>query len=313
MKIAILGATSEIAKDLIFSFAAHDNFELVLFARRPQQVATWLSSVSLSDKYLALEFTSFKSMVHFDAILNFVGAGDPVKITEMGDSILDLTMYYDQMAIDYLKLHPRCRYIFMSSGAAYGSDFSEPADKNTKASFNINSLETIDWYGVSKFYAECRHRALSDLKIVDVRIFNYCSSTQNINTKYLMADILRAIQNREVLQISEESIVRDYLGPNDFHQMIKKILLAPPANLAVDCYSKAPISKLTLLDKMHMRFGLKFDVKPAFSSVKEARVKLNYFSKNYLAATLGYSPSNSSIEVVTQAVIETLENKIKND
>jgi nucleoside-diphosphate-sugar epimerase len=313
MKIAILGATSEIAKDLILSFSTHDNYELVLFARRPQEVATWLSGVSLPNKYLTLAFKSFKDIANFDAILNFVGAGDPAKTAEMGNSILDVTKYYDEMAIDYLKLNPRCRYIFMSSGAAYGAEFSEPVDINTKASFGINSLGVKDWYGVSKFYAECRHRALADLKIVDVRIFNYCSSTQNINSKYLMADILRAIRHGKVLQTSEENIVRDYLGPNDFHQLIKKILLASPSNIAIDCYSKAPISKLALLDKLHLRFGLKFDVNPAFSSINETRVKLNYFSKNYLAATLGYSPSDSSIDVVNQAIIQTLENKIEND
>ncbi len=309
MKIAIFGATSEIAKDLIVSFSVSNDHELVLFARRPHEVATWLNDVNLSNKYSVHEFSLFKEMANLDAILNFVGAGDPATISEMGDSIFDVTMHYDQIAIDYLKLNPHCRYIFMSSGAAYGSDFLEPADENTKASFNINKLESKDWYGISKFYAECRHRALSNLHIVDVRIFNYFSGTQNISAKSLMADIVRVIQNGGVLKTSEENIVRDYIGPIDFHQLIKKILLAPQANIVIDSYSKAPISKFILLDKLHLGFGLKFEVKPAFNSIEATGLKLNYFSKNYLAATLGYAPSNSSFEVVIKGMTATLENK----
>ena len=39
----------------------------------------------------------------------------------MGASIFDVTLKYDEMALDYVRQHPDCRYIFLSSGAAYDS------------------------------------------------------------------------------------------------------------------------------------------------------------------------------------------------
>ena len=72
----------------------------------------------------------------------------------MGAAILDVTLAYDEMALKYVRQHPDFRYIFLSSGAAYGSGFEAPATVNTKASIAINSLKPQDWYGVAKLYAE---------------------------------------------------------------------------------------------------------------------------------------------------------------
>ena len=123
MKIAILGATSQIAKDLVLAFSKQDNHELVLFARRPEIVTQWLVSVGLSGRHAVSDFAAFSTDLHFDAILNFVGVGDPAQAAAMGASIFDITLKYDQMALNYLEHHPQCRYIFLSSGAAYGSNF----------------------------------------------------------------------------------------------------------------------------------------------------------------------------------------------
>jgi short-subunit dehydrogenase len=51
MRIAIFGATSQIAKDLILSFNLHSNHDLVLYARRPDVVYEWLKTVGLADKF----------------------------------------------------------------------------------------------------------------------------------------------------------------------------------------------------------------------------------------------------------------------
>ena len=45
MRIAILGATSQIAKDLALSFSASSEHDLVLYARRPEVVSAWLKNV----------------------------------------------------------------------------------------------------------------------------------------------------------------------------------------------------------------------------------------------------------------------------
>ena len=76
----------------------------------------------------------------FDAIINFIGVGNSAQVTAMGNSIFDITLEFDEMALDYLRTHPTCRYLFLSSGAAYGSRFEEPATRSTLATFKINDL-----------------------------------------------------------------------------------------------------------------------------------------------------------------------------
>src|SRR5437879_2028035 len=112
MRIAILGATSQIAKDLVLSFSAQSKHELVLFARRPDAVQCWLASVDLSGRYAVADFETFGMDRQFDALLNFVGVGNPAQAEAMGASIFDVTLKYDEMALSYVRKHPDCRYIF---------------------------------------------------------------------------------------------------------------------------------------------------------------------------------------------------------
>src|SRR5207253_939480 len=117
----------------------------------------------------------------------------------MSASIFDVTLQYDEMALRYVRDNPECRYIFMRSGAAYGSTFEAPVEANTKAVIAINNLLPQDWYGAAKLHAECRHRSLTDLSIIDVRVFNYFSHTQDIAARFLIMDILRAIRDKTLL------------------------------------------------------------------------------------------------------------------
>ena len=131
----------------------------------------------------------------FDAIINFVGVGNPAQAIAMGNSIFDITLRFDEMVLDYLQTHPNCRYLFLSSGAAYGSSFNEPVNRDAPAIVAINNLVPQDWYGVAKLHAECRHRSYPELPIIDIRVFNYFSRTQDISARFLITDILRAIRD----------------------------------------------------------------------------------------------------------------------
>jgi nucleoside-diphosphate-sugar epimerase len=302
VRIAILGATSQIAKDLILSFSKKDNHNLVLFARRPVVVTDWLALVGLQDRYPVADFESFNADENFDAIINFVGSGNPAQTAAMGASIFDVTLKYDEMALDYLRHHPDCRYIFLSSGAAYGSSFDGTVDENSKAVVAINSLQPQDWYAISKLHAECRHRSLPHLPIIDIRVFNYFSHTQDMSARFFITDILRAIQSGETLITSSDNIVRDYIGPDNFHQLVSLILAAQPVNDVVDCYTKAPVDKMTLLSNMKDRFGLDYEVRDAPVGVNATGVKMNYFSKNQRAEKFGYLPSNNSLNNIISEV-----------
>ncbi len=309
MRIAILGATSEIAKDLILSFAKNNTHSLALFARNPETVKQWLTQAQLTHPYDTHSFEQFKIADHYDAIINFVGVGNPAKTTALGSGIFDITWEYDNLALRYIEAHPTCKYIFLSSGAAYCSTFEEPANENTKASLDINHLKQQDWYGLAKLHAECRHRALPQLPIVDIRVFNYFSHTQDMSARFLITDILRAIQNKTTLQTSPHFMARDYLHPADFHQLIQLILNATPCNTAVDCYSQKPIDKLHLLQIMQEKFGLIYEIANADQGVIATGNKPNYFSQNKKAGSdFDYSPfysSESALIEQTQFCLKT--------
>ncbi|NOT66640.1 MAG: NAD-dependent epimerase/dehydratase family protein [Methylotenera sp.] len=297
MRIAILGATSQIARDLIVSFSAEDNKQLHLFARRPDDVAKWLKNVGLSGRYLVDDFAVFGEQ-EFDAVINFVGVGNPAQAVAMGRSIFDITLRFDGLVLDYLQAYPACRYLFLSSGAAYGSNFNEPANRDTQTIVAINNLAPHEWYGMAKLHAECRHRAQPELAIIDIRVFNYFSHTQDMDARFLITDILRAIRDKTVLKTSPDYIVRDFLHPSDFYQLVSVLLSSPTTNAVVDCYSRAPIDKSNLLIAMQKKFGLRYETTEAIASVNATGSKPHYYSLNRRAEDFGYQPNLTSLQGV---------------
>lgn len=298
MRIAILGATSQIAKDIILSFSSQSRDELALFARRPEVAMQWMARAGLSNRHSIADFGQFHEDEHFDAILNFVGVGNPAQAALMGASIFDVTLKYDDLALNYVRRNSDCRYLFLSSGAAYSSNFDDPVDENSKATVPINNLQPQDWYSVAKLYAECRHRSLPQLPIVDIRVFSYFSHTQDISARFFITDAVRAIRSGEILITGADNIVRDYIGPTDFYQLVSLILAAPCTNTVVDCYTREPVDKVTLLSAMKERFGLVYEVRNAPTGINATGAKMHYFSKNYSAQSFGYLPSKKSLDNV---------------
>jgi nucleoside-diphosphate-sugar epimerase len=308
-KIAILGATSQIARDLIVSFSAEADKQLYLYARRPDEVTRWLTSSGLSGRYPANRFSEF-AKEEFDAVINFIGVGDPAQAVAMGNTIFDVTLRFDEMVLEYLQSHSDCRYLFLSSGAAYGSDFREPAKRDTPAVVAINDLAPHEWYGVTKLHAECRHRAHPELSIFDIRVFNYFSRTQNISARFLITDILRAICDKTTLKTSSDYIVRDFIHPSDFFRLVSALLSAPPTNAVVDCYSRAPIDKPNLLAVMREKFGLEYEITKAKAGINATGGKPYYYSLNTRAADFGYKPELTSIEGLLQEARVILQQSI---
>lgn len=302
MQIAILGATSQIARDLILAYSKRTKDSLTLLARRPQAVEQWLSNVGLTSRYAVLDIASFGKAKKFDAVLNFIGVGNPAQTAAMGASVLDITQYYEDLVLAYLKHYPLCRYIFLSSGAAYGSGFDEPANIHAKSTMAINNLQPQDWYAVAKLYAECRHRALPDLPIIDIRVFNYFSHSQDLEARFLITDILRAIREKKIFSTSSDNIFRDFIHPDDFYQLVTLILNAAPANLALDCYSLEPLDKFTLLENMRRKYGLQYEINNTSSAINATGHKSNYYSIYKRAADFGYAPTYTAMEAVFKEI-----------
>jgi nucleoside-diphosphate-sugar epimerase len=295
MRIAILGATSQIARDLILSFPINKGYDFLLFCRNIELLEKWINSENLSEKYQVKEYFEFGSHQKYDIIINFVGVGDPAKAQKMGSDIFKVTEQYDDMALEYLKQHKKTKYIFLSSGAVYGGNYQNPVDKDTIATIDINNLKSTDWYTIAKLYAETKHRSLSDLSIVDVRVFNYFSHTQNMDAQFLITDIVRALKNKKLFKTSSENIVRDFITPTDFYNLIQAFIDYGSINAAFDCYTKSPVSKFDLLSKLESKFGLMYEIDKNINVVDATGVKLNYFSKNHKARCLGFKPKNTSM------------------
>lgn len=304
MRIAILGATSQIAKDLVLSYSKGTEHSLLLYARRADAVRQWLQKNGLGGRHQVLDYAAFATAAStarpLDAILNFVGVGNPAAAAAMGASIFDVTLDYDSLALNYLKAHPDCRYLFLSSGAAYNASFFQPADATTPVDLALNQLGAQNWYGLAKLHAECRHRALPHLPIVDLRVFNYFSHTQDLEARFLITDALRAVRDGTVLQTSADYMVRDYLHPDDFFQTVQCLLAAAPANRAVDCYSQAPVDKPSLLAALRDHFSLRFETVAGPVGVQATGNKPHYYSLNRQLADVGYVPQFDSLGGVLQ-------------
>jgi nucleoside-diphosphate-sugar epimerase len=296
MKIALFGSTSQIAKDLIKSFTKFDHFDLILFARHTDVVCEWLSSENIVGSFTVATYSEFNFNCNYDVIINFVGVGNPSSTSSMGSSIFHITEYYDNLALKYLKNKPNCRYLFLSSGAAYGSDFEKCVNNDSIAVIPLNNFQSTDWYGMAKLYAECRHRAMNTLPIVDIRVFNYFSHTQNLKASFLISEIINAIKNNILLKTSADNIIRDYIGPVDFHKLVSAILSSSPANDALDCYTNHSVDKFTILNSMSEKYNLKYEIVKEKMGVNATGNKINYYSMNKKALYYGYKPIFTSLE-----------------
>ena len=302
MKIAILGATSQMAQDLILSFSNNQDYNFSIFGRNVELLEKWVNSENLSDKYQIQEYSEFYNNRNYSVIINFVGIGDPAKAQKMGSDIFKITEKYHNMALEYIKQHKKTKYIFMSSGAVYGGNYQNPIDKDTVATIDINNLKSTDWYTLAKLYAEAKHRSLSDLHIVDVRVFNYFSHTQNTDARFLIMDIVRAIKNKEALKTSPDNIVRDFIAPPDFYNLIQAIIDFKPINIALDCYTKSPVLKFDLLSKFNDMFGLQYEINSIDNIINATGFKLHYYSLNKVANSMGYKPKNTSLSNIIKEI-----------
>lgn len=309
MEIAILGATSQIAKDLIRSLNSRSDLRLTLFARRTDVVENWLTQCNLEDRYQVGDYDQFAaSTVEFDAVINFVGSGNPARTAAMGASILAVSNHYDELALTYLLRRPACKYIYFSSGAVYGSGFQAPARDTTPAQFCINSLQPSDWYGLAKFHAECKHRVLDQFSIVDIRVFNYFSYSADISARFLITDMLRAVDSNDVFRTSKTNIYRDVVGPDQVAELVICILSTTCINTAIDCYTKLPIDKISLLEAMHADFGMSYELIEENTGLNATGSKTHYYSTSTKAKDLfGYDPTDTSLSIVLQQAHQLLK------
>ena len=301
LKSSIETILSKLEKDSSISAAFGDRIAITQVSNKEDN-KKWINSENLSEKYQVQEYSEFGNHQKYDVIINFVGSGDPAKAQKMGSDIFKVTEQYDDMALEYLKQHKKTKYIFLSSGAVYGGNYQEPVDKETVATIDINNLKSTDWYTLAKLYAEAKHRSLSDLSIIDVRVFNYFSHRQNMDARFLITDIIRAIKNKEVFKTSPDNIVRDFITPPDFYNLIQVIIDTKYINIALDCYTKSPIEKFDLLAELCGKFNLQYQINKSVDIVNATGAKINYYSLSKTAGSIGYIPETTSLDGIVNEI-----------
>ena len=95
MKIGILGANSEIAKDLIINLLNKSSHELFLYVREVESFRNYIVKNNVNKQYTILNILNFNEKIKLDCIINFIGAGSPNKIKELGSEILNITDFFD--------------------------------------------------------------------------------------------------------------------------------------------------------------------------------------------------------------------------
>lgn len=280
IRVIILGANSHIAKGLIYNFSKNNNYILYLYTTNKNKTKNFIKTLNLKDQCLIKGYdTPFPKGV--DLLINCVGPGTPKAMQGHYERWFFLLEKFDNLSIEYLTQNPKALYVHFSSGAIYGT-LKNAADKNTVNDFPVNDLKWQKFYGLAKLYAEGKHRALNNCNIVDLRVFSYFSRYADIDEDYFLPNIINAVKNNTVLQISEGDMIRDFVSPEDLFNLIltclkyaKKKLL----NMSLDIRSKKPINKKQILNFFVKNYGLKYKVSKTLKMTNSGGNKNNYFSK----------------------------------
>ena len=290
--IAILGCTGHVGKNLIYYFGREERFELVLFSRDKKKIKKIVSENHFKNNFTLNNYEEFNES-KFDVIINCIGISDPAKIESEEKIIMKLTEDFDQLILDYLKNNSDVKLINFSSGAVYGEEINSPINDTTPFSLNAHSQ-----YAIAKIQSETRHRNLAEFNIIDLRLFSFFSRFMDLNTRFLISEIISSINQKKKFITNEFDFYRDYIHPEDLFSLLKKCIDKNTINDVFDLYSKKPIGKFDLLDSLRDNFGLQYQVVPNSGFSSPTGFKENYYSKSRKAKLLGYEPQYSSIETI---------------
>lgn len=298
-KIAIMGATSHIAKNLIYYFSDED-VDIELFARNRSSLIDFIKlNISNPNRITVKDFEIFFDG-NYDVIINCIGVGDPVVLNSMRGELLLLTERYDNLILEYLHKNSNVIYINFSSGAAYGTDFSTSASKNKMSMLNINNITSADYYTVCKINSEVKHRGFSNLNIIDLRIFGFYSRFIKEDSPYFLNEVFNCLKEKKIFVTTEYDFIRDFVHPKDLCSLIDKIIDKKYINKSYDVYSLSPISKWEILNYFSEKYGLEIIIENDSVTASPTGIKYNYFSSSKLIEEIGYYPKYSSLESIVE-------------
>lgn len=297
-KVAILGASGHVGRNLVWYFSQEKQYDLVLFSREENKLKNEMQSFCKTA--IVATYANFDNH-DYDVIINCIGSSDPKKIQQEGSSILSITEHYDNKIIEYLKKHRDSLYINMSSGSVYGHKFINPVNDSSSCELDLNKPSPGLFYSAAKLYSEIKHRSLTDLNIVDLRIFGFFSRFIDINAKFFMSELVSAIKCKKKFLTSSINFVRDFVHPSDLFSLVQKCMNQSQLNASYDVFSKAPISKFEIIDSLSKIYDFKYELgDKTFCSPTD--IKQNYYSLSRKAEMLGYHPKYSSLETIIDEI-----------
>ena len=305
-KIAVLGATGNIAKGLIYYLIKDSKHHLYLYARSLKKLEHFLGTIEKDNNIQISEFNRFPDSEH-DVIINCVGTSNPEKINNNLVELFNISNFTDELILNYLNKNPKCVYISLSSGAVYGSEFTSPSKISTPAKFEINPFKLTEFYGLVKLCLEAKHRVLERFNIVDLRVFNFFSRFSDLSQKLFINSVINCDLDGKELVTTSENIVRDYINTLDLLSLIMRCAHSKRINKSYDVYSRKPIEKFELLYCFSEKFGLKYRVDNEFRPMSATGIKKYYYSVNKEAEEIGYGPLYTSMETLieeTEAMID---------
>ena len=306
-KILILGATSHIAKGLIYNFNEHENLDMIFYARNIEKLKSFLGEIGYKKTENIIDISNLQKKT-YDVIINCVGIGEPEKLIQSGSEIFNISESFDQLVIDYLKKSKETLYINFSSGAVYGTDFTEPANIEKLTYINVNKIEEIDYYRIAKMNSEAKHRSLKDLKIIDLRIFNYFSRFINLESKFFISELIYCIKNDKIFYTTNNDMSRDYIHHFDLVNLIVKCIEFSNLNDVFDVYSLSPIGKMEIIKYFSENYNFKIKYNDDNKITNASGLKNIYYSENKKAENIGYLPKYSSMECIIEESKILLEN-----
>jgi len=313
LKVAILGATSHIAKSLIVNFLDSNKHHLILYTRNQKKLSKFIASTNISDNGSFSIYNKYNNFIgtKCDVIINCIGVGTLSKHKGNFLKYFTITERYDNMVIEYLNNHSDVIYICLGSGAIYGNQYPSPVNKKSINEIQVNHITPQDYYSISRLYSETKHRAHKDLKIIDIRIFSYFSRFFDLTDGYFISELISSILKKKVFLTSKTNFVRDYLHPKDLYTSIISIIehiKSNHINTALDISSLKPITKKEIIQFFATEYNLDYEFSDNFHGTSATGQKLHYYSSNMQTEQIiSYKPEFSSLDTLSMEFKKFLE------
>ena len=298
MKIAILGSTGHVGKNIIYYFSKEKNFELFLFTRDEKKLEKITLQHGIKNNFSIRKYDEFNDS-QYNVIINCVGLSDPARIEASKGEILESTRTFDILTLEYLKNFSETKLINFSSGIVYGGEFSFPITDTVLIDETYNYKNIKSEYALSKINSEIRHRASKHLNIIDLRLFSFFSRFMDLESKFFMSEVVSSIKENKTLFTDNTNFYRDYIHPKDLFSYVKKCIYGDSLNDVFDLCSKRPIGKFELLNFLKEKYGLQYEIEPGVKFANPTGFKRNYYSESRKAESLGYKSEYSSIDTIS--------------